>query len=113
MMLLSAQTYLVTALDLIEQHALYRHRIDWPNIRATATQRAADAQMPADTYDAIRWVLTQLGEQHSFFATPDQGDAAITSGRYDREVTTPSAQLRPDRIGYLHIPGFRGSPQQC
>lgn len=112
-MLLPAQTYLVTALDLIEQHALYRHRIDWPTIRTTATQRAADAQMPADTYDAIRWVLTQLGEQHSFFATPDQGDAAITSGRYDREVTTPSAQLRPDRIGYLHIPGFRGSPQQC
>jgi carboxyl-terminal processing protease len=108
-----AQTYLVTALDLIEQHALYRQRLDWPNIRATAMQQAALAQTPADTYDAIRWVLTQLGEQHSFFATPDQGDAAITSGSYDREVTIPFAQLRPDRIGYLHIPGFRGSPQQC
>jgi carboxyl-terminal processing protease len=113
MMLLAAQTYLATALDLIERHALYRQHLDWPTIRATAMQRATYAQVPADTYDAIRWVLTQLGEQHSFFATPDQGDPAITSGRYDREVTTPFAQLRRDRIGYLHIPGFRGSPQQC
>jgi carboxyl-terminal processing protease len=113
MMLLPAQTYLATALDLIEQHALYRHQLDWATIRATATQRAAHAQTPAETYDAIRWVLTQLGEHHSFFAIPDHGDAAIASGRYDREVTTPVAYLRPDRVGYLHVPGFRGSPQQC
>lgn len=111
-MLLAAQTYLAIALDRIEQHALYRHRIDWASIRATATQRAAQAQVPADTYDAIRWALTQLGEQHSFFAIPEQGDAAIASGQYDREVTTPFAQLRPDRIGYLSVPAFRGSPQQ-
>jgi carboxyl-terminal processing protease len=103
------QSYLATALDLIEQHALHRQRLDWPSIRATATQRAAHAQTPADTYDAIRWVLTQLGEAHSFFAIPDQGDTAIASGSYDREVTKPTAQLRPDRIGYLHVPGFRGS----
>jgi carboxyl-terminal processing protease len=108
-MLPPAQTYLTTALTLIEQHALHRQRLDWPTIREAAAQRATHAQHAADTYDTIRWVLTQLGEAHSFFAIPDQGDTAIASGSYDRELTKPTARLRPDRIGYLYVPGFRGS----
>ena len=108
-MLPPAQTYLTTALTLIEQHALHRQHLDWPTIRVAAAQRAAHARHAADTYDTIRWVLTQLGEAHSFFAIPDQGYTAIASGSYDREVSKPTARLRPDRIGYLHVPGFRGS----
>lgn len=94
--------YLATALTIIEQHALHRQRLDWSTIRAAATQHAAHAQHAADTYDTIRWVLTQLGEAHSFFAIPE-GNTAIASGSYNREVTKPTAQLHPDRIGYLHV----------
>jgi C-terminal processing protease CtpA/Prc len=112
-MLAPAHEYLATALTLIEQHALHRRRLDWSCLRAGALQWARNAQVPADTYDALRWVLTQLDDRHSFFALPEQGEAAIVSGRYDREVTAPRGHLRPDRIAYLHVPGFRGSPQHC
>ncbi len=66
-----ADDYLAAALAFMEQHSLHRDLIDWPTLRHTATQHAADAATPADTYDAIRWALTQLQDRHSFFAPPD------------------------------------------
>jgi carboxyl-terminal processing protease len=58
-----ADDYLAAALAFMEQHSLHRDLIDWPTLRHTATQHAADAATPADTYDAIRWALTQLQDR--------------------------------------------------
>jgi len=106
-----ADEYLATALAIIERHAMHRARIDWPTLRLAATQHAAGASTPADTYDTIRWVLTQLQDRHSFFAPPERSDSAIASGAYDQEATIPSGYLRIDRIAYLQVPAFRGSPE--
>ena len=106
-----ALVYLAAALAILEQHALHRNRIDWPALRVASARRATGASTPADTYDTIRWALTQLEERHSFFAPPDRGDAAIASGKYDRDATVPSGFLRADRIAYLQVPGFLGSAQ--
>jgi len=106
-----ADEYLAAALAIIEQHAMHRARIDWAAVRLAAARHAAGAFTPADTYDTIRWLLTQLDDRHSFFAPPDRGDIAITSGAYDQEATVPTGHLRTDGIAYLHVPAFRGSPQ--
>ena len=106
-----ADDYLASALDIMQGSALHRDDIKWTAIRAEASRRAMGASSPAETYEAIRWALSQLLDGHSFFATPDCGSAAITSGQYDRETTMPSGLLRPDLIAYLRVPGFRGSPQ--
>ncbi|MCB2020538.1 MAG: hypothetical protein KDG44_07020 [Burkholderiaceae bacterium] len=110
MMPAEAEGYLAAALDIIERNALHRDAIYWGAVRAEALQRAVGASTSADTYDAIRWTLSQLQDGHSFFGPPDRGQGAIASGQYDGEATLPHGHLRADRIAYLHVPAFRGSP---
>lgn len=62
--------YLTEALDYIERHALRSNTVDWPVVRAEALARIQDAQMSADTYPALRWVLSCLGDHHSFLLSP-------------------------------------------
>ena len=106
-----AENYLAGALDIMERNALHRESIDWGAVRAEAFRRAAAASSPAETYDAIRWALSQLKDGHSFLDPPDRGHTAIVTGQYDREATVPNGHLRVDRIAYLRVPGFRGSPR--
>ena len=93
----------------MERHALYRDEVDWRSVREGARQRCADAQDSVETYPAIEWALSRLGDGHSFFSPPDRGSAAIASGAYDAEVHFPSGQRREDGVAHLTIPGFRGS----
>jgi C-terminal processing protease CtpA/Prc len=109
----SADEYLAAALSLMERNALHRDRIDWPKLQRAAAQRVEGASAPADTYDAIRWALTQLDDRHSFFAPPARGDAAIAAGEYDADVTLPGGEWLADRIACLRVPGFRGSPRHA
>lgn len=102
--------YLANALDIMEGNALHRDSINWAAVRAEAYRRAIGASSPAETYDAIHWTLSQLKDDHSFFAPPDRGSAAIDSGLYSREAMMPDGHLRADRIAYLRVPAFRGSP---
>lgn len=96
--------YLASALAIMERHALHRDEVQWSVVRAEALRRAVGASSPPQTYDAIRWALTQLKDGHSFFAPPDR--------RFDDEgVTEPNGHLRADQVAYLHVPGFRGSPR--
>jgi len=93
----------------MERHALHRSEVDWRSVRDGARQRSANARNPADTYQAIEWALSRLGDEHSFFSPPDRGSAAIASGAYDAEVSFPSGHRRADGVAHLTIPGFRGS----
>jgi C-terminal processing protease CtpA/Prc len=107
----AAEDYLAAALAIMEQHAMHRDHIDWHALRIASTLHAPGASTPADTYDSIRWALTQLEDRHSFLAPPDRGVAAIASGAYVRDATVPYGLLRADRIAYLQVPGFLGSAQ--
>ena len=104
-----ADEYLAAALMLIERNALHRGRIDWAALSSACTRRAAGASSPADTYDTIRWALTQLEDRHSFFAEPERGDAAVAAGKCDEDVSLPGGEWLADRIACLRVPGFRGS----
>jgi hypothetical protein len=68
----SPVTYLSDALDLIQANAYYADRVNWPSVRAEAQRRVAAATSTADTYETLRWVLSKLGDHHSFLLTPDQ-----------------------------------------
>jgi hypothetical protein len=111
MMPSEADDYLANALEIMEGNALHRDNIKWATVRAEASRGAIGASSPAETYDAIRWALSQLKDDHSFFAPPDRGSAAITSGHYNSEATMPTGHLRADRIAYIRVPAFRGSPE--
>jgi len=62
----AAQAYLDRALDILQAQHINRYRVDWPVLRANAHAAAAHAQTPADTYNAIRLAIGELGEKHTF-----------------------------------------------
>lgn len=62
--------YLTEAVDYIERYALRSSAVDWPVVRTEALARIQNAQTPADTYPTLRWVLSCLGDHHSFLLSP-------------------------------------------
>jgi carboxyl-terminal processing protease len=79
----AALAYLTYALDNIEQHGLHSERVDWTAVRRHALDIASGAEIPADTYAAIDYVLTQLPVNgHSSLWSPArvaQENAAIAA----------------------------------
>lgn len=60
-----AQAYLDHAIDVMQQNALHSEKIDWRTLRSEALERARGAEVPVDTYEAIRWALKRVNK-HSF-----------------------------------------------
>jgi hypothetical protein len=61
----TAQAYLEHAIDVMQQNALHSEKIDWRTLRSEALERSRGAEVPVDTYDAIRWALKRVNK-HSF-----------------------------------------------
>lgn len=115
-----ARVYLDRALDLMEAKGYYSSRVDWPSVRSRAHALAADAQTPADTYDAIRQSLAALGDGHSFLYVP--GPPAPEALRDDPEPTGPPpppgwlsrlggrvVEGEGGGVGYVRVPFFMGA----
>ncbi len=62
----AAKHYLDSALQTMRANSLHRERVDWEGVRRIAYAEAAGAEVPADTYQAIRLSLEALGDGHSF-----------------------------------------------
>jgi C-terminal processing protease CtpA/Prc len=72
--------YLTDALSLIQQRAYYADRVDWPVVRAEARRRTAAPTTTAEVHDTIRWVLTKLGDRHSFLLSPERARELAAGG---------------------------------
>lgn len=59
--------YLNQALDEMQKRALRRNAVDWDSLRVQVHNKAANAKLTVDTYDAIRFALASLGDHHSSF----------------------------------------------
>lgn len=70
-MMPEAAAYLTEALEYIQRHALRSGNVDWQTVRVEALVRIQNAQTSADTYPTLRWVLSCLGDRHSFLLSPD------------------------------------------
>lgn len=66
----TAYEYLATALDIVERNSVNRREVQWSTLRAQAIQKVANAQQPAETYDAIRFVIASLPDRRGGFADP-------------------------------------------
>ena len=91
-----AQEYLGNAINLIEAKHINSSDADWPRIRAEADAMASDAQKPAETYPAIRHVLDQLGEKHSYLREPSQ--QAVATSQASAGAVKPDRQLSQWRL---------------
>ena len=65
-----AAHYLSEGLATMRENSFHREELDWPAIRKAAFEAAAGAEVPADTYEALRGALRSLGDRHSFLQLP-------------------------------------------
>lgn len=87
----TAQEYLEHALDVMQKNALHSERIDWATLPHQALEHAAGAEVPVDTYEAIRWSLKQLNK-HSFLQlSPELEKQEEERKRHTSDSTNPVA----------------------
>jgi|RhiMetdeSRZDD1v2_1073273.scaffolds.fasta_scaffold14553_7 carboxyl-terminal processing protease len=77
------EEYLSNALDWIETHSLKLNTVDWPAVRAQALAMAPHPQTTADTYPALQFAVTQLGDSITFFSTASQVKKPLTEFGFD------------------------------
>lgn len=99
--------YLRVVLDLLEEHALNRDRVDWARVRREAEKKIADATSTEQTYGIIDVVIDLLGDPHTFFLRPQDAaeardeDAALTE-------PVPAGRLVEGGFAHLTVPAASG-----
>jgi C-terminal processing protease CtpA/Prc len=101
----AAQAVMDRAVTLVKTRALKRDKVDWPATEAEVRVLAAGAEKSADVYPAIRYVLSQLGDRHSFLMPPVQSKAFQTGGAQN---PIPEVRALASRVGYVSVPGYGG-----
>ena len=97
----TAENYLNAALDIMQAHSINRYVIDWRYLREVTFSRAGAAQTTSDTYDAIRFALRELGDNHSFFRPPGgQSMELVSPAAVER---APTAQHLGEGLGYVSV----------
>ena len=77
----SLQEYLSNALDWIETNDVKIDTVDWATVREQALALAPNPKTTSDTYPAIKFALTQLGDTTTVFFRPeDLGEEFIDPG---------------------------------
>ena len=94
------------ALDLIQANALNNDRVDWSTVRARAFDDVSRAQSPAETHDAIRSVITALGDHHSSFRSPEP--VAAFEQRAAASSPPPAGAIIDGRLGHVVVGQFNG-----
>jgi C-terminal processing protease CtpA/Prc len=105
----AALAYLNQAYDYIHENSIMRDRVDWPLVRQEVLRLSQSAQTPADTYSAIVYTLSSLGDGHSQFLTPEAVTTQIEvetlgmAARYaDLAVTSVTGGGLADKAG-VHV----------
>lgn len=105
----AAEAYFEHATALIRQKHRNSLKADWTTILARARPMLAGAVGPADTYPAIREVLTMLGERHSFLLPPagiaPPRDARAPSAARAGSTASPTWAV-VGKVGALRLPAL-------
>lgn len=104
----SPNVYLNRALDIIQQHSLKREMLDWEGLRSEALALASGAQTFQDTYPAIKFALSQLGDHHSFLRAADKATAASIAQRWGLGFRSANGVIL--RV-YLTSPAYKAGIQ--
>jgi len=104
-----AATYIESVLGIMEAHSIHADSIDWRSLRTDTLERADGAETAADTYSAIHWAVSQLGDYHSMFL-PSVDAQALRAAPVTAQ-SSPTGELLKGRIGHITLPGFAGSQE--
>lgn len=101
----SPQDVLEAAISIAKSNSLHRNTLPWDTIEPKVRALAAEAKTSADVYPAIKYLLAQLGDNHSFLLPPAQTTQFKTGGAQN---PTPTVQALPERVGYVSVPAYSG-----
>lgn len=111
-----AKAYLDAAIGLFRGQHINSSKMDWPAITRRAYATAAGARTTADTYPAIRLIISQLGEKHTILIEPDQAKADLTGkasgSAQPQPFVLPQATRIGGGIGLIRLYSFMGSSAQ-
>jgi hypothetical protein len=102
----AAQRELDSAIVLVRTQALWRDSVDWAIVEPAVRSLAAGATTPAEVEPALKVLLAELGDQHSFLYS------AVQMARYQgADVPQPQPDVRAESagIGYVRMPGHMSS----
>lgn len=115
-----ALTYLEAALDTLAMHHVFGSDYDWEELRLAALERTEGASSIEETYHAIRFVLRDIDDPHTYFVPPpsdtleNSGQDSINGRNRPSQYTSPSqhvnlkAQLIDSMVAYIELPRFSG-----
>jgi C-terminal processing protease CtpA/Prc len=82
-----------------------RNDVAWDVVEPKVRAMAAGAQKSAEVYPAIRYLLAQLSDHHSFLMPPAQTNQFRSGGAQN---PSPDIRALPERVGYVSVPGYSG-----
>lgn len=103
-----SETYIEEVLLLLKTHSVYKNTIDWEAFRNDVYRFANNTNTVADTYPAITYSITKLGDNHSYFVSVND------SKNEDAEKPLPVLENEtvPSGIGYIRLPFCIGTDQE-
>jgi hypothetical protein len=102
----TAQQVLDAAIALVKEHALRRNAVAWDVVEPRVRAMSAGAVKTSDVYPAIRYLIDQLGDNHSRLTVPAETAAFLSGGAQNPAVET---RALPDHVGYMRVPGYTGA----
>ncbi|WP_326569744.1 S41 family peptidase [Amycolatopsis rhabdoformis] len=96
--------YLLNALGLLRANSIDQKSVDWPRAEAEAVREIAGVTEPAGTYSAIRNVIAELGNPHTYLRGPNAARPPAPS-----TIEVPSSRTFGD-LAELTVPGFLANP---
>jgi C-terminal processing protease CtpA/Prc len=94
------------AISITKKNALRRNDVAWVVVEPALRAMAAGAETSADVYPAIRYLLEQLGDHHSFLLPPAQTTQFQTGGAQN---PIPEVRALAEGVGYIKVPGYTGA----
>lgn len=95
--------YVDTAIAIVRGHVIASETMDWAEIRRETLRRANGAQSPAETHDAIMWMVKRVNP-HSSLILPDFW--AQLQQSIENNPPMPVGRMLPAKVGYIALPGF-------
>jgi C-terminal processing protease CtpA/Prc len=106
-----AMVYLEEAIGFMEKNSVKRGQIDWNHFRRQVHERAKGAITPAQTYGAIQYGISLLGDRHSFFLSASQ-IASLFEG-VDSSINGIRGELIGSQIGYVSLSRYISQSEEA
>ena len=105
---IEAKLYLNEVIALLENNSINKSKIDWKAFRISVFEKAKRAQTIQDTYPAITYAISKLGDSHSYFRPVRD----IENIQQDKPLPILLDELTPNDIGYVRVPFCIGTDDE-